>query len=45
EVHEAILTAFNMYFITLEMTHRMMRNNRRAELCLQERGRHFEQLL
>ncbi|XP_071580324.1 uncharacterized protein [Temnothorax nylanderi] len=44
EVREAILAAFNT--ITPEMAYRATRNiTRRAELCLQERGRHFEQLL
>lgn len=44
EVREAILAAFNT--ITPEMAYRATRNiTRRAELCVQERGRHFEQLL
>jgi hypothetical protein len=43
EVREAIL-AFNT--ITPEMAYRATRNiTRRAELCLRERGRHFEQFL
>lgn len=44
EVREAILAAFNT--ITPEMAYRATRNiTRRAELCLRERGRHFEQFL
>ncbi|XP_029659319.1 uncharacterized protein LOC115233172 [Formica exsecta] len=44
EVRQAILAAFNT--ITLKMAHRVTRNVvRRAELCVQERGSHFEQLL
>ncbi|KYN04667.1 hypothetical protein ALC62_04460 [Cyphomyrmex costatus] len=44
EAREAILAAFNT--ITPEMAHRATRNiTRRAELCLRERGRHFEQFL
>lgn len=44
EVREAILAAFNT--ITPEMAYRATRNiTRRVELCLRERGRHFEQLL
>jgi hypothetical protein len=44
EMREAILAAFNA--ITPEMAHRATRNIiRRAELCVRERGRHFEQFL
>lgn len=44
EVREAIVAAFNT--ITPDMVHRATRQIvRRAELCVQERGRHFEQLL
>lgn len=44
EVREEIIAAFNT--ITPEMAHRATRNIiRRAQLCVQERGRHFEQLL
>lgn len=44
EVREEILAAFNT--ITPEMAYRATRNIiRRAELCLRERGRHFEQYL
>lgn len=44
EVREAIVEAFNS--ITPDMVHRATQQIvRRAELCLQERGRHFEQLL
>lgn len=44
EVREAIVAAFNT--ITPEMTHRATRNIiRRAELCIREGGRHFEQFL
>ena len=44
EVREAILAAFNT--ITPEMAYRSTRNIiRRAELCVRERGRHFEQFL
>ena len=44
EMREAILAAFNT--ITPEMAYRATRNIiRRAELCLRERGRHFEQFL
>jgi len=44
EAREAILAAFDT--ITPEMAYRASRNiNRRAELCLQNRGGHFEQLL
>lgn len=44
EVREAIIEAFRT--ITPQMAHRATRNIiRRAELCLQEGGRHFEQLL
>lgn len=43
-VREAILAAFNA--ITPEMAHRATRNIvRRAELCLREQGRNFEQFL
>ena len=42
EMREAILAAF----ITTEMAHRAMRNiTRRVEICLRERGKHFEQFL
>lgn len=44
EVREAILAAFNT--ITPQMAYHATRNIiRRAEVCLQEGGRHFEQLL
>jgi hypothetical protein len=44
EVRDAIVAAFNT--ITPEMVQRATRNiTRRAELCLRERGRHFEQFL
>jgi len=44
EVREAILAAFTT--ITPEMAYHATRNIiRRAELCLRERGRHFEQFL
>jgi len=44
EIREAILAAFNA--ITPEMAHRATRNiARRADFCLRERGRHFEQFL
>jgi len=44
EIREAILAAFNA--ITPEMTHRATRNiARRADFCLRERRRHFEQFL
>ncbi|KYN18781.1 hypothetical protein ALC57_08895, partial [Trachymyrmex cornetzi] len=44
EAREAILAAFNT--ITPEMAHRATRNiTRRAEICLREGGRHFEQFL
>ena len=44
EVREAILAAFNN--ITPDMVHRATRQIiRRAQLCLDARGRHFEQLL
>jgi len=44
EVREAIRAAFNT--ITPEMAYRATRNIiRRAELCLREEGRHFEQFL
>jgi len=44
EVREAIRAAFNT--ITPEMAYRATRNiTRRAELCLREEGRHFEQFL
>ena len=44
EVKAAIIAAFNT--ITPEMAYRASRNIiRRAELCLQKRGRHFEQFL
>jgi len=44
EVREAIRAAFNN--VTPEMAYRAMRNiTRRAELCLREEGRHFEQFL
>jgi len=44
EVREAILAAFDT--ITPEMAHRATRDIvRRAELCIRERGRHFEQFL
>jgi len=44
EAREAILAAFDT--ITPEMAYRASRNiSRRAELCLQNRGGHFEQLL
>lgn len=44
EVREAILAAFNS--ITSDMAHRATRQiTGRVELCLQARGRHFEQLL
>ena len=44
EVREAILAAFNT--ITPEMAYRATRSVvRRAELCIEEQGRHFEQLL
>ncbi|EZA48297.1 hypothetical protein X777_13941 [Ooceraea biroi] len=41
-MREAIIAAFNT--ITPEMAYRATRNIiRRAELCVQKRGRHFEQ--
>ncbi|EZA51609.1 hypothetical protein X777_08792 [Ooceraea biroi] len=44
EVREAIIAAFNT--ITPDMAQRATRNIvRRAELCIEQRGRHFEQLL
>lgn len=44
EVREAIVAAFDT--ITPDMAHRATRNIvRRAELCIRERGRHFEQFL
>lgn len=44
EVREAIVAAFDT--ITPDMAHRATRNIvRRAELCIQERGRHFEQFV
>jgi len=44
EVREAILAAFNT--ITPDMAHRATQQiTRRAELCLQAEGKHFEQLL
>lgn len=44
EIRDAILAAFNT--ITPEMAHRATNNIiRRAELCIQEQGGHFEQLL
>ena len=44
EVREAILAAFNT--ITPDMAHRATRDIvRRAEYCIREGGRHFEQLL
>jgi len=44
EVREAILAAFNT--ITPDMAHRATQQiTRRADLCLQARGGHFEQLL
>ncbi|EZA47970.1 hypothetical protein X777_14653, partial [Ooceraea biroi] len=42
EVREAIVAAFNT--ITPDMAHRATRDIvRRADLCVRERGRHFEQ--
>lgn len=44
EMREAIFAAFNT--IVPEMVYRATRDIvRRAELCIQERGRHFEQFL
>jgi len=44
EVREAILAAFDT--VTPEIISRATRNIvRRAELCLRERGKHFEQYL
>jgi len=44
EVRDAILAAFNT--ITPDMVQRATQQIvRRAELCLQARGKHFEQLL
>lgn len=44
EVREAIVAAFDT--ITPEMIHRATRNIiRRAEICVREKGRHFEQFL
>ncbi|XP_018398740.1 PREDICTED: uncharacterized protein LOC108776576 [Cyphomyrmex costatus] len=44
EVREAIIAAFET--ITLEMEHRATRSTvPRAELCIREEGRHFEQFL
>lgn len=44
EAREAIIAAFNN--ITLDMAHRATQQIvRRAELCLQVRGKHFEHLL
>jgi len=44
EAREAIIAAFNN--ITPDMAHRATQQIvRRAELCLQARGRHFEHLL
>lgn len=44
EVREEILAAFNT--ITPEMAYRATRDiTRRAELCIREGGRHFEQFL
>lgn len=44
EMQEAILAAFNT--ITPELAYRTTRDiTRRAELCIRERGKHFEQFL
>jgi len=44
EMREAILATFNT--ITLEIAYRLTRNIiRRAEICLREREKHFEQFL
>lgn len=44
EVREAIIAAFNT--ITPDMAHRATRQiTRRAELCIREEGRHFEQFV
>ena len=43
EVRDEIIAAFNI--ITSDMHHATRQIVRRAELCSQARGRHFEQLL